>query len=144
MPPGKTLKGFEHARKQDMAGLLKDACLVHDSFPTERGECAQVEGLIHVPWLGEDDAIEDIDLERSEARLTTTPSSTSTRSSSPRRFAVEFGGQGLAKLDFHTCWLMARRGSTGAPCPRQPEWQPTHTTQRCGWLRKHKHTSGRR
>jgi len=37
---GKTLKGFEHARKQIMAGLLKDyLCLVHDSFPTERGEC---------------------------------------------------------------------------------------------------------
>jgi len=37
---GKTLRGFEHARKQIAAGLLKDyLALVHGSFPAERGEC---------------------------------------------------------------------------------------------------------
>lgn len=37
---GKTLRGFEHARKQIAAGLLKDyLTLVHGPFPTERGEC---------------------------------------------------------------------------------------------------------
>jgi len=37
---GKTLRGFEHARKQIAAGLLKDyLALVHGSFPQERGEC---------------------------------------------------------------------------------------------------------
>mmetsp|Transcript_123047 Transcript_123047/g.359201 ORF Transcript_123047/g.359201 Transcript_123047/m.359201 type:complete len:826 (+) Transcript_123047:56-2533(+) len=36
---GKTLKGYEHARKQVLAGLLKDyVALVHGSLPTERGE----------------------------------------------------------------------------------------------------------
>lgn len=37
---GKTLKGFEHARKQIAGGLSKDyLALVHGSFATERGEC---------------------------------------------------------------------------------------------------------
>merc|ERR1719272_2317888 len=37
---GKTLKGFEHAKKQVVQGLLKDyIALVHGSFSTERGEC---------------------------------------------------------------------------------------------------------
>uniref|UniRef100_A0A7S4RF37 Pseudouridine synthase RsuA/RluA-like domain-containing protein n=1 Tax=Alexandrium monilatum TaxID=311494 RepID=A0A7S4RF37_9DINO len=36
---GKTLKGYEHARKQVLAGLLKDyVALVHGTLPTERGE----------------------------------------------------------------------------------------------------------
>eukprot|EP00418_Pyrodinium_bahamense_P094517 CAMPEP_0179047228 /NCGR_PEP_ID=MMETSP0796-20121207/19090_1 /TAXON_ID=73915 /ORGANISM="Pyrodinium bahamense, Strain pbaha01" /LENGTH=851 /DNA_ID=CAMNT_0020743669 /DNA_START=38 /DNA_END=2590 /DNA_ORIENTATION=+ len=37
---GKTLKGYEHARKQVLAGLLKDfVTLVHGTPSTERGEC---------------------------------------------------------------------------------------------------------
>lgn len=37
---GKTLKGFEHAKKQIVAGILKDyVALVHGTFETERGEC---------------------------------------------------------------------------------------------------------
>lgn len=37
---GKTLRGFEHARKQIAAGLLKDyLALVHGTLPVERGEC---------------------------------------------------------------------------------------------------------
>merc|ERR1719265_1256810 len=37
---GKTLKGFEHAKKQVAAGLVKDyLALVHGTFSTERGEC---------------------------------------------------------------------------------------------------------
>lgn len=37
---GKTLKGFEHARKQIVAGILKDyIVLVHGTFSTDRGEC---------------------------------------------------------------------------------------------------------
>uniref|UniRef100_A0A7S1F138 Pseudouridine synthase RsuA/RluA-like domain-containing protein n=1 Tax=Noctiluca scintillans TaxID=2966 RepID=A0A7S1F138_NOCSC len=37
---GKTLKGYEHARKQIVAGVLKDyVALVHGTFNTERGEC---------------------------------------------------------------------------------------------------------
>lgn len=37
---GKTLKGYEHARKNIAIGLLKDyIALVHGSFATERGEC---------------------------------------------------------------------------------------------------------
>eukprot|EP00930_Biecheleria_cincta_P084350 TRINITY_DN73837_c0_g1_i1.p1 TRINITY_DN73837_c0_g1~~TRINITY_DN73837_c0_g1_i1.p1 ORF type:complete len:838 (+),score=149.58 TRINITY_DN73837_c0_g1_i1:69-2582(+) len=36
----KTLKGYEHARKQILLGLLKDyVALVHGTFSTERGEC---------------------------------------------------------------------------------------------------------
>lgn len=37
---GKSSKGFEHCRKQIVAGILKDyIVLVHGSFSTERGEC---------------------------------------------------------------------------------------------------------
>lgn len=37
---GKTTAGFEHARKQIVAGILKDyVVLVHGSFSTDRGEC---------------------------------------------------------------------------------------------------------
>lgn len=37
---GKTLKGYEHARKQIVLGILKDyLALVHGSFSTDRGEC---------------------------------------------------------------------------------------------------------
>lgn len=37
---GKTLRGYEHARKQIAAGLLKDyLVLVHGSLEVERGEC---------------------------------------------------------------------------------------------------------
>jgi len=37
---GKTLKGYEHARKQIVVGLLKDyLALVHGSLSTDRGEC---------------------------------------------------------------------------------------------------------
>lgn len=37
---GKTLRGYEHARKQIAAGLLKDyLVLVHGSFDLDRGEC---------------------------------------------------------------------------------------------------------
>jgi len=37
---GKTSKGFEHARKQVVAGVLKDyVALVHGTFSTDRGEC---------------------------------------------------------------------------------------------------------
>jgi len=37
---GKTLKGYEHARKQILAGLLRDyVALVQGTFSTDRGEC---------------------------------------------------------------------------------------------------------
>jgi len=37
---GKTLQGYEHARKQITAGILKDyVALVHGTFTTDRGEC---------------------------------------------------------------------------------------------------------
>jgi len=37
---GKTLRGYEHARKQIAVGVLKDyLALVHGSFQVERGEC---------------------------------------------------------------------------------------------------------
>jgi len=37
---GKTLKGYEHARKQIVSGLLKDyIALVHGTPATDRGEC---------------------------------------------------------------------------------------------------------
>eukprot|EP00928_Gymnodinium_smaydae_P036672 TRINITY_DN255_c0_g7_i2.p1 TRINITY_DN255_c0_g7~~TRINITY_DN255_c0_g7_i2.p1 ORF type:complete len:883 (-),score=198.87 TRINITY_DN255_c0_g7_i2:115-2763(-) len=37
---GKTMQGFEHARKQISLGILKDyVALVHGTFSTERGEC---------------------------------------------------------------------------------------------------------
>jgi 23S rRNA-/tRNA-specific pseudouridylate synthase len=37
---GKTLRGFEHAKKQIVLGVLKDyVVLVHGTFSTERGEC---------------------------------------------------------------------------------------------------------
>jgi len=39
---GKTLQGFEHARKQIVAGVLKDyIALVHGTLPAERGECRE-------------------------------------------------------------------------------------------------------
>jgi len=37
---GKTMQGYEHARKQIAAGVLKDyVALVHGNFSTDRGEC---------------------------------------------------------------------------------------------------------
>jgi len=37
---GKTIQGYEHARKQIKAGVLKDyVALVHGTFTTDRGEC---------------------------------------------------------------------------------------------------------